>query len=122
MLDKNVLIIDDDAIILRMVTLFLQKECNVFAVNSGEAGLEFLDKNHVDLVFLDYEMPGMKGPEVFAKIREREACKELPIVFMTGASDQETIASCNQLNPYAYLEKPVSCDKLKQIVAEAFVQ
>lgn len=118
--DKNILVIDDDATVLTIVKLFLQKDCHVYAVNSGLAAIEFLKKKEADLILLDYEMPVMKGPKVFEAIRSIDKYKGTPIVFLTGMADKKEILNCLALRPYAYILKPVTYDKLKTIVDDLF--
>lgn len=118
--DKNVLVVDDDVTVLTIVKLFLQKECHVYAVNSGIAAIDFLKKKQADLILLDYEMPVMKGPKVFENIRSMDKYKETPIVFLTGMADKEEILRCLALKPYAYILKPVTYDKLKTVLDALF--
>ncbi len=118
--EKSVLIVDDDVTMLTMVKLFLQKVCRVYAVNSGLAAIDFLQKKDADLILLDYEMPVMKGPKVFAAIRNLEKYKETPIVFLTGMADKKEIVRCLALKPYAYILKPVTYEKLKTILDDLF--
>lgn len=118
--DKSILVVDDDATVLTIVKLFLQKECHVYAVNSGLAAIDFLKKKQADLILLDYEMPVMKGPKVFENIRAMDKYKSTPIVFLTGMADKEEIIRCLALKPYAYVLKPVTYDKLKTVLDDLF--
>lgn len=118
--DKSILVVDDDVTVLTLVKLFLQKECHVYAVNSGMAAIDFLKKKGADLILLDYEMPVMKGPKVFEAIRSMDKYKETPIVFLTGMADKEEIIRCLALKPSAYVLKPVTYDKLKTVVDDIF--
>ena len=57
-------------------------------------------------------MPGETGPEVFAKIKEIESAKDIPIVFLTGVADKEKIADVLRLKPQGYLLKPIDTERL----------
>ncbi len=80
---KTVLCIDDEKIGLRVRKIMLEGHgFKVLTATSGEQGLSMIDKHQVDLVVLDYYMPGMNGGDVAAELRRRKP--ELPIVFLSA--------------------------------------
>lgn len=80
---KTVLCVDDEAIGLRVRKILLESHgFKVLTANSGQQGLNILDEQHVDLVLLDYYMPGMNGGDVAAEIRKRRP--GVPIVFLSA--------------------------------------
>jgi len=80
---KTVLCIDDEKIGLRVRKIMLEGHgFKVLTATSGEQGLSMLEKHQVDLVVLDYYMPGMNGGDVAVELRRRKP--ELPIVFLSA--------------------------------------
>jgi len=80
---KTVLCVDDERIGLRVRKIMLEGHgFNVLTATSGEQGLALLEQHHVDLIILDYYMPGMNGGEVAAEVRRRQP--NLPIIFLSA--------------------------------------
>lgn len=92
MLEEKILIVDDSAeTLLQMQELLTQVGYNVATCNSGEEALDYLDKERVDLVLLDINMPSLNGYEVCLRIRQRYALDDLPIIFLTSREDSDSI-------------------------------
>lgn len=113
---KRILIVDDDAEQLAHIKGALQEYYQVTAVRSGPAAFQFLEKHGTDLILLDYVMPGMDGPAVLTQLRADPSRKDIPIVFLTGVSEKETIIrTVVRLKPQGYLVKPA---KKSEIIAK----
>jgi CheY-like chemotaxis protein len=80
---KTVLCVDDEKIGLRVRKLMLEGHgFRVLTATDGQRGLELFDQNHVDVVVLDYYMPGLNGGEVAAELRRRRS--DIPIIFFSA--------------------------------------
>jgi CheY-like chemotaxis protein len=80
---KTVLCVDDEIIGLRVRKIMLEGHgFKVLTATSGEQGLALLDKHQIDLVVLDYYMPGMNGGDVAAELRRRNP--RIPIIFLSA--------------------------------------
>ena len=90
---KKILVIDDDEMNLQIAEMVLEKKlaCEVFSVDSGEAGIEFLRRERVDLVLLDIVMPERDGLETLAEIRSDARIKDVPVIMLTASSAAENI-------------------------------
>lgn len=115
---KHVLVVDDDAVMLKVIKRQLSDKYNVATAVSGKIALKFLETKKTDMVLLDYEMPGESGAEVLEEIRKRSETQNLPVVFLTGISDREKIQQVLSLKPQGYLLKPVDRDQLLQKIKE----
>jgi CheY-like chemotaxis protein len=116
---KRILVVDDDEMVLMALNELLKPEgYEVHAVSSGEDALERVKQNEYDLLMLDIIMPEMNGFELCKKIREREALKETPIVFLTAKSREEDKEQGIEAGANLFLSKPISPDKLLEIVAD----
>jgi CheY-like chemotaxis protein len=80
---KTVLCVDDEKIGLRVRKIMLESHgFTVLTASSGQQGLDLFDQHKVDLVVLDYYMPGLNGGEVAAEMRRRRPL--VPIIFLSA--------------------------------------
>ena len=119
-LRKKVLIIDDDGAMLRMMKTWLSVKYHVYMASSGKIALSFLVQNPVDLILLDYEMPVMNGPEVLKAIRDTQAIKNTPVIFLTAKDDKESVMKVISLKPAKYLLKSMPKEKLIGAIDDFF--
>lgn len=103
---KTVLVIDDDKSNLIMAQRLLSDEYRVAAVNSGEKGFEYLEKNYPSLILLDIQMPQMNGFEVMEKLRAHEKWCKIPVIFLTADRSSETEEKCFDMGAVDYIGKP----------------
>lgn len=115
---KHILVVDDDIRMLKVLKEHLHHDYDVATAVSGKIAMKFLEDKTTDLILLDYEMPEEKGPEVLAKIRANESTKDVPVIFLTGATEREKIAKALVQKPQGYLLKPIDRDKLLTTIAK----
>ena len=113
---KRILVVDDDARVLRLLKDYLGKRYELATAISGKVALKFLDSKETDLILLDYEMPEEKGSEVFEKLRANPKTRNLPVVFLTGVTDRRKIVEVLALKPQGYLVKPIDMEKLSSTI------
>lgn len=119
---KTVLVVDDDPDALDFFTTVL--EDNGYATVSardGNEALERLAENIPDLVTLDITMPEKSGVGVYRKLREEDAYKGIPVIIITGVSDdfKHFISSRRKVPPpEGYLSKPIVPEELVRLVGE----
>ncbi len=103
----HLLVVDDDPVARRALTGALQTtfEKPVCAEN-GETALALAAEQMFDAIFLDVQMPGMDGIEVFARLRSEGRNIETPIVFICGRSDLGTVAELNVRGDCDIVAKP----------------
>ncbi|MCR5715949.1 MAG: response regulator [Lachnospiraceae bacterium] len=116
----RILIVDDDAIILRTMEVWLNDRYNVYMVNSGKDALDFLSSQQVDLILLDYEMPEMSGPEVMLTLQESPELCDIPVMFLTGKNDVESVKTAVILHPVRYILKSSSKDDILSSIDHFF--
>lgn len=106
---KHILVVDDDSQQLIQIKEHLKDFYEVTLINSGTKVLQCLEKFRIDLIFLDYLMPEMTGPEVLTQIREDGRYADIPVVFLTGVSEKQTvIKTINEFKPQGYILKPTT--------------
>jgi len=114
---KRILVVDDDEMVLQALGELLKPEgYEVHLISSGAEALKRLDENGYDLLLLDIIMPLMDGFELCRKVREQEKYRETPIVFLTAKSREEDMKSGLAAGANLFLSKPISPEKLLDIV------
>jgi len=83
---KEVLVIEDDADIVELLTIHLEDlDCNVYDASDGIDGLKMAQSGNYDLIILDLMLPGMDGIEICRKLRSEE--KYTPILMVTAKAE-----------------------------------
>jgi DNA-binding NtrC family response regulator len=105
MSDGRVLVVEDDAG-LGMVLVGQLKQGGIRAthVSSGIEALEAFDADGYDVVITDYQMPGMNGLELLARLKERVA--ELPVIMITAHGDVSLAVNALKAGAAEFFEKP----------------
>ena len=118
---KTILVVDDDAMNLRMAEMILRKNgYEVKKADSGQAALAFLQEEPVDLILLDVEMPGMSGIETLEAIRERPEWEKMPVLFLSASEDMEQAVANGLYAVQGFIGKPILPQKLYESVAAFF--
>lgn len=116
---KSILIVDDDITYMRLIYDWLSPSYHVGMVASGIQAIKYLAKNKVDLVLLDYEMPVANGPQVLEMLRSESDSGTIPVMFLTGKNDRDSVMSVIDLKPVDYLLKTIDKKSLMEKL-EAF--
>ncbi len=111
---KSILVVDDDATYLNLVRDWLKDTYRVSIVSSGLQAIKWLGSNKVDLILLDHEMPVTSGPQVLEMLRSDAETAAIPVMFLTGKSDKESVMQVVALKPEGYMLKNIDKDELLQ--------
>ena len=113
---KKVMIVDDNVDVIVSIKYGLEdqtKEFQVIGAESGKQCLELLQNNPIpDLIFLDIMMPEMSGWETYEKIKEHDAWRKIPVVFLTARTDN-TAKKAGTLLGDDFIEKPFDIKDIK---------
>ena len=113
---KHIIVVDDDTEQLMQMKEHLKEFYEVTLAVSANNLFKYLEKYKVDLILLDYLMPEMDGPTVLTRLREFKEYKDIPVIFLTGVSEKETVVkTLVDLKPQGYVLKPA---KKSEIVAK----
>ncbi|HKK91019.1 MAG TPA: response regulator, partial [Desulfobacteraceae bacterium] len=117
---EKLLIVDDDANILKIVKAMLAGEgYHITKAFSGEEAVEKIREERFDLVVTDMKMEGISGIEVLRQVKKKD--KHIQVIIMTGyASTDNAIEAMKEDGAYDYLQKPLErFSDLKSSVARA---
>lgn len=105
---ESILIVDDDIEMLKIFRFYLQDKYDVSVVNSGKAAMTLLSNYVPDVILLDYMMPDCNGAEVLRYMKDAEKTRNIPVIFLTGVTDEDTIKECLSYHPADYIVKPIA--------------
>lgn len=118
--DFALLVVDDDAASRDMLaTRLARKGFRVATAAGGAEALELIQRQTFDCVLLDFEMPGLSGPEVLCAIRQVHSPAELPVIMTTGRDEGSDRVVTRQHGANDYVTKPIDFPRaLAQIQAQ----
>ncbi len=118
---KHILIIDDDVTYMEMIKNWLKDEYLVTLTPSAVKALPYLQRKRMDLIILDYEMPEMSGPEFLKQLHEAPVNNDIPVVFLTGHQDKESVMNALGQKPDGYLLKTIDNKTLHKKLGSYFL-
>jgi two-component system nitrogen regulation response regulator NtrX len=114
----RILVIDDEAAIRDSMRMILEYEGYEFlGAPTGEEGIALVEREAVDLVFLDIKMPGMDGLEALGKLRQ--AAEILPVVMISGHGTVATAVEATKLGAFDFIEKPLATERVLLAIRNA---
>lgn len=118
MMSKNILVVDDEENLRRVMQIQLQQNgYDVKTALSGDDALQLLAATPFDLVLTDLKMPGMSGLQLLKRIRTE--FPEVVVIMITAFGTVETAVEAMRSGAYDYITKPVNIDELKLVLNRA---
>lgn len=119
---EKILVVDDDEFMRDVLQAML--EAAGYAVNhaaDGIAALDMIESSAVtfDLILLDRQMPRMDGIELLRQMKSAERLRDIPVILLTGASNQQDVADGLAAGAYYYLVKPAPEEMLTKVIRNA---
>lgn len=116
-MDERVVVVDDDAIILKHANMILARAgFKVTCLKSGRLLMDYIAKNPIDILLLDIRMPEMDGFEIIRVLREWESNNSrepVPVIFLTANEDSDSEEKGLSLGAMDFIRKPFSSEALK---------
>ena len=117
---KNILIIDDEIDICKLISGVLEDEgYKSLSVQNSDAALLEINKNNIDLIILDVWLEGSKldGIELLQEVHK--LYPRIPIVIISGHGNIDTAVTAIKIGAYDYLEKPFKTERLLHVIRRA---
>jgi two-component system alkaline phosphatase synthesis response regulator PhoP len=109
MANERILVVDDEADILRLVEYNLARNgCRVTCVGSGEAALKSAREAPPDLVLLDLMLPGVDGFSVCRELKADPRTAAVPVVILSARGEESDVVAALELGADDYVTKPFS--------------
>lgn len=121
-LNMKVLVVDDFSTMRRIIKNILRQLGfnNVVEADDGTTAWEMINKEKIDFVVSDWNMPQMTGIELLRKVRASEQYGELPFLMVTAEAQQENIIEAVQAKVSNYIVKPFTAETMKQKIDKIF--
>ncbi|WP_217959008.1 hemerythrin domain-containing protein [Acutalibacter muris] len=119
---KKILVVDDSATIRQGMKSLLEPDYEILLADSGAAAFRAISLNQPDLVLLDYEMPVCDGAQTLEMLRTVPEFEKVPVIFLTGRRDPQSMIKVMPLNPSGYLLKTLKPEEIKKEVDGFFAE
>lgn len=117
---KKILVVDDSMTVRQGMKNLLGEDYEIALVESGIAAIRTITLNRPDLILLDYEMPICDGRQTLEMLRSEKEFANIPVIFLTGRSDPESVQNVMALKAEGYLLKYLKPAEIKQKIDAFF--
>ncbi len=116
MSSKTILIIDDsNTNLVLLESLFKRNGYLVNSASNAKEGLETLEKEPPDLIYLDLVMPEVDGFDFIRMLRKNSKWKDIPVVILSAVNEEDVISKSIELGVKDYLTKPLDIEHIISI-------
>ena len=113
-----ILIVDDSADNLAMISLDLQQQnYRVVTASNGEEAITIATQTNPHLILMDINLPELDGLAATRRIRDIEAVREVPVVAVTDFGTEGFQRAAYDVGVDGYLTKPIDLDRMHQLIA-----
>ncbi|GEM_PF-774941 len=113
---KTILLVEDDQLFRWSINkLFFSLGYRVFGAPTAEEALIILQRERIDLVVTDFQLPAMDGIELTRQLRSLPALREMPVLMISAYRSDETDTQAQQAGITAILSKPVAIEELRRM-------
>ncbi len=112
----KVLIVDDFATMRRILKNILKQIGfkNILEADDGTTALDVLDKQPVDLIISDWNMPKMTGLELLKSVRANDRYKKTPFLMVTAEAQKQNVIEAVQAGVSNYVVKPFTAEAISE--------
>lgn len=119
---KKILVVDDSDFMRNKITQLLAADYDMVEAGSSISAIKKITINRPDLVLLDYEMPVCDGRQALEMIRSDEDIADIPVMFLTGRGDKDSVRKVMALKPEGYLLKTMPEADIKNMIDDFFAR
>lgn len=114
----SILVVDDEEQLCRIISQKLELEgFQAFQANDGQAAIQLMNEQDIDVVVLDYRLPDMTGIDLLEIMKKQNP--QIPVIMLTAYGQVEHAVKAMKLGAYDYLNKPVQLNVLKEVIDKA---
>ncbi len=119
-LRSRVLVVDDEMGVRESLRAILHGECEVVTASNGQAALDAIARDPIDVMTLDLKMPGLGGIGVLERAKQIDP--DLEVLIITGYGSLDTAVQGIRLRAFDYLSKPFDSAQVRRLVARAIAR
>ncbi len=117
---KNVLLVDDSSTMRKIISRSLRQAGldfgEIYEAGDGLEALAMLEKESVDIVLSDINMPNMNGIEFLREKSNRPGMKDIPVFMISTETGEDIIGEAKSLGAIGALKKPFTPDKVNEVL------
>ena len=117
-MQELIFIVDDSDMMLTLMASVLDDVCRVLTIPSAKKLFTLLEKKTPDLILLDVEMPEITGFEAIVILKEHPQWKDIPVVFLSGLSNDDIQTKALQLGALGAISKSMKASLIKDAVID----
>ena len=118
-MDKHKIVaVDDTSFICETLAAWLKSSYDIKTFLSGQEALRYLEEHGADLILLDYDMPVMTGYEVLMSIRTSKRIGKIPVIFLTGVTNERMEAEMLERGANDFIRKPLDITTLRERIGK----
>lgn len=112
--NMRVLVVDDSSTMRSIISNNLKDMgmTNVVKADDGDTAWETLQKDSIDLILSDHNMPRVSGEELLKMVRDSEEYRDTPFIMITAESFKDNVVNAVKLGVSNYIVKPFSSEQL----------
>lgn len=118
----KILVVDDSEFMRSRIVKLLEESYDLTEAGSSISAIKKIAKNRPNLILLDYEMPVCDGRQALEMIRSDEDIADIPVMFLTGRGDKESVKKVMSLKPEGYLLKTMPDEAIKKNIDDFFAR
>lgn len=122
----RILLVDDSATVRRVLRKALDlmevPVSGILEATNGQEALDILDREWVDIVFADINMPVMDGEQMILKMNESGLLKDIPVVVISSEGSKTRIGKLKELGVRGFVRKPFRPEMIRDVIEEVMVQ
>jgi len=117
---KNVLLVDDSSTMRKIISRSLRQAGldfgEIYEAGDGQEALAMLEKESIDIVLSDINMPNMNGIEFLREKNNRPGIKDIPVFMISTETGDDIIGEAKSLGAIGALKKPFTPDKVNEVL------
>ena len=116
---KRILVSEDDIVISKLYQLHFQRhQFHGSFFTTGDGVIQSAKNERPDLVILDFELPGLSGPEVMRELHKIPGCENLPVIFVTGRATPAVVEDLRKAGACEVFGKPFSPMQIIRVIIQ----
>ena len=114
---RNILVVEDEVKMRRILEVNLRDKYNVLLASNGDEALDIVKGNDVNLILTDMKMPGKDGISLLHDVKE--FAPDIPVILITAYGTIESAVQAMREGAYDYILKPLKMDEIEVVVEKA---